>query len=37
LKPAFTGEEQREIVHDAEQMWTLWIDFFKDIRHEILN
>ena len=37
LKPAFTGEEQREIVHEAEQMWTLWIDFFKDIRHEILN
>src|SRR3954447_14491606 len=37
LKPAFTAEEQREIVKDAEQMWTLWIDFFKDIRHEILN
>jgi len=37
LKPAFTGEEQREIVKQAEQMWTLWIDFFKDIRSEILN
>jgi len=37
LKPAFTGEEQREIVNEAEQMWTLWIDFFKDIRQEILN
>ena len=37
LKPAFTEEEQREIVNDAEQMWTLWIDFFKDIRQEILN
>ena len=37
LKPAFTGEEQREIVKDAEQMWTLWIDFFKDIRQKILN
>ena len=37
LKPAFTVEEQREIVHEAEQMWTLWIDFFKDIRNEILN
>jgi len=37
LKPAFTEEEQREIVKDAEQMWTLWINFFKDIRHEILN
>jgi len=37
LKPAFTDKEQREIVHEAEQMWTLWIDFFKDIRQEILN
>ena len=37
LKPAFTAEQQREIVHEAEQMWTLWIDFFKDIRQEILN
>jgi pyrroloquinoline quinone (PQQ) biosynthesis protein C len=37
LKPAFTVEEQREIVHEAEQLWKLWIDFFKDIRHEILN
>jgi pyrroloquinoline quinone (PQQ) biosynthesis protein C len=37
LKPAFTPEEQREIVKHAEQMWTLWIDFFKDIRSEILN
>ncbi len=37
LKPAFTAEEQREIVKQAEQMWTLWIDFFKDIRKEILN
>ncbi len=37
LKPAFTGDEQREIVNEAEQMWTLWIDFFKDIRQEILN
>jgi len=37
LKPAFTPEEQREIVKHAEQMWTLWIDFFKDIRNEILN
>ena len=37
LKPAFTPEEQREIVKQAEQMWTLWIDFFKDIRDEILS
>jgi hypothetical protein len=37
LKPAFTDEEQREIVKQAEQMWTLWIDFFRNIRSEILN
>ena len=37
LRPAFTPEEQREIVEQAEQMWTLWIDFFKNIRNEILN
>jgi Iron-containing redox enzyme len=37
LKPAFTEEQQREIVKQAEQMWTLWIDFFRNIRSEILN
>ena len=37
LQPAFTLEEQREIVRHAEQMWTLWIDFFRNIRSEILN
>ena len=37
LKPAFTQEEQREIIKQAEQMWTLWIEFFKNIRSEILN
>jgi len=37
LKPAFTEEEQREIVKQADQMWALWIDFFRNIRSEILN
>lgn len=37
LKAALTPEEQREIFRHAEQMWTLWIDFFKNIRSEILN
>src|SRR5689334_24293591 len=37
LQPAFTQQEQRDIVKHAEQMWTLWIDFFKDIRQEFLN
>ena len=37
LKAALTEEERREIVKYAEQMWTLWIDFFRNIRSEILN
>lgn len=37
LKLAFTEAEQGEIVGQAEQMWTLWIDFFRKIRSEILN
>ena len=37
LKVALTPEEQHEIIKYAEQMWMLWIDFFKDIRSEILN
>ena len=37
LKAALTGEQQREILKHAEQMWKLWIDFFRDIRSEILN
>jgi Iron-containing redox enzyme len=37
LKAALTGEEQCELVRHAEQMWTLWIDFFRNIRSEILN
>lgn len=36
LKAALTGEEQREIFKHAEQMWMLWIDFFRNIRSEIL-
>lgn len=37
LKPSFDEQEQRQIVEHAEQMWTLWIDFFRAIRAEILN
>ena len=29
-------DEQHRVVTSAEEMWTLWIDFFKSIRHEIL-
>jgi hypothetical protein len=36
LKPT-TEEQKREIARQAEQMWTLWIDFFRNIRSEILN
>jgi len=37
LEAALTGEEQRKIFKHAEQMWTLWIDFFSNIRSEVLN
>ena len=37
LKPAFSAEEERVIVGEAEQMWMLWTDFFRNIRSEILN
>jgi pyrroloquinoline quinone (PQQ) biosynthesis protein C len=37
LKPSFTEEEQQQITNSAEEMWTLWINFFKGIRKEILN
>jgi hypothetical protein len=37
LEAALTGEEERKIFKHAEQMWTLWIDFFTNIRSEILN
>jgi hypothetical protein len=36
LKSSFDAEERRQIVECAEEMWRLWIDFFKDIRKEIL-
>ena len=29
--------EQHRVVTSAEEMWTLWIDFFKSIRQEILS
>jgi pyrroloquinoline quinone (PQQ) biosynthesis protein C len=37
LKPSFDEQEQQQILENAERMWTLWIDFFKSIRKEILN
>jgi Iron-containing redox enzyme len=37
LKPSFNSTEQQQIIKSAEEMWRLWIDFFKSIRHEILN
>jgi hypothetical protein len=35
LLPPFTAEEQRQIVASAEQMWTLWVHFFRGIRQAI--
>jgi hypothetical protein len=37
LQPSFTTTEQREVIDKAEQVWTLWIDFFKSIHKEILG
>lgn len=37
LNPSFTEDEHRQIRESAEEMWTLWINFFKSIRKEILS
>ena len=37
LQPSFAVSEQREIIDKAEQLWTLWIDFFRSIQKEILG
>lgn len=37
LRPAFTVSEQREIIREAEQLWTLWIGFFESVEKEILG
>lgn len=36
LQPILTEEERRRVVSSAEQMWTLWLDFFSSIRERIL-
>ena len=35
LLPPFTAEEHRQIVASAEQMWMLWVHFFRGIRQAI--
>ncbi len=37
LNPSFTEDEHRQIRESAQEMWTLWINFFKSIRKEILS
>lgn len=37
LDSTFGDEEQQRVVASAEEMWTLWTDFFKSIRREILR
>lgn len=37
LQPSFTTTEQREVIDKAEQVWNLWIDFFRSIRKQILG
>jgi hypothetical protein len=35
LKSSFNAEERQQIVESAEEMWRLWIGFFKNIQKEI--
>lgn len=37
LKPSFTEAERRRVTESAERMWTLWINFFREIRQTILR
>jgi hypothetical protein len=37
LQPSFTTTEQREVIDKAEQVWTLWINFFRSIQKVILG
>lgn len=37
LDASFDEDERRRVVASAEEMWTLWTDFFKSIRQEMLS
>lgn len=37
LQPSFNAAEQRRVIEGAEQMWRLWINFFKAIRLAVLH
>jgi hypothetical protein len=32
----FGGDEQRQVVASAEEMWTLWLNFFTSLRERML-
>ncbi|HEX8557014.1 MAG TPA: iron-containing redox enzyme family protein [Pyrinomonadaceae bacterium] len=36
LQPVLTEDEQRRVVSNAEEMWTLWLNFFTSLREKIL-
>jgi hypothetical protein len=36
LQPILTEDERRRVVSGAEEMWTLWLDFFVSLRGRIL-
>lgn len=36
LEPEWDEAEQWQIIHSAEELWRLWINFFKSIQKEIL-
>ena len=37
IQLSFDADAQRRILDGAERMWLLWLDFFRNIRNEILN
>lgn len=37
LNASLADDEQQQVLTSAEEMWTLWTDFFKSIRQEILH
>jgi hypothetical protein len=37
LMPAFLREEQAQIISSAEEMWSLWVNFFAGVKQSVLQ
>jgi hypothetical protein len=37
LLPSFSSEEQAQIISSAEEMWSLWVAFFAELKKRTLN